>query len=268
MRDELDIAAGRAAFGEDPAGYVEARPPYPEALYGRLVARTGLGPGAAVLEIGPGPGLATARLLELGADPLIAIEPDARLAGYLRAACPQAGLTVVNRALEEAELPEDRFDLGVAATSFHWIEQARALAKVRRALRPGGWWAMWWTNFGAEKGVDAFQNATHHLFKETPRAPSHGRRGGPSFAMDHEARLADLAGAGLADAEVEVWPWTITLETEKLVALYATFSPIQALPEPKRAAFLKGLAEVADREFGGAAERSFSSVLYTARRPG
>jgi hypothetical protein len=85
--------------------------------------------------------------------------------------------------------------------------------------------------------------------------------------MDHEARLADLAAAGFVEAEVEVWPWTITLETEKLVALYATFSPIQALPDAKRAAFLKGLAEVADRHFGGAAQRSFSSVLYTARRP-
>lgn len=267
MRDELDIAAGRAAFGENPSGYTEARPPYPEVLYERLVARTGLGPGSAVLEIGPGPGLATKRLLELGADPLLAIEPDARLAGYLRAACPQAALTIVNRTLEDAELPADRFDLGVAATSFHWLEQASALAKVRAALRPGGWWAMWWTNFGAEKGADAFQNATHHLFKETPRAPSHGRRGGPSFAMDREARLADLAAAGFVDAEVDVWPWTITLETERLVALYATFSPIQALTEAKRAAFLKGLAEVTDREFGGAAERSFSSVLYTARRP-
>jgi SAM-dependent methyltransferase len=268
MRDELDLAAGRAAFGEDPAGYIEARPPYPEALYARLVARTGLRPGTAVLEIGPGPGLATARLLELGADPLLAIEPDARLAGYLRLAFPQAGLTVVNRTLEAAELPTDRFDLGVAATSFHWLEQSSALAKVRRALRPDGWWAMWWTNFGAERGSDPFQDATHHLFAETPRAPSHGRRGGPSFAMDHEARLADLAGAGFVEAEVDVWPWTITLETEKLVALYATFSPIQALPEPKRAVFLKGLAEVADRHFGGGAERSFSSVLYTARRPG
>jgi SAM-dependent methyltransferase len=265
MRDELNIAAGRAAFGEDPAGYIEARPPYPEALYERLAERTGLGPGAAVFEIGPGPGLATARLLQLGADPLVAIEPDARLAGYLRLACPQ--VTILNRTLEDAELPADRFDLGVAATSFHWLEQASALIKVRRALRPGGWWAMWWTNFGDEKGHDPFQEATRHLFAETPRAPSHGRRGGPSFAMDQEARLADLAGAGFTEAEVDVWPWTITLETDRLVALYATFSPIQALPEPKRQVFLKGLAEVADRDFGGAVERGFSSVLYTARKP-
>lgn len=267
MREELGIAAGRAAFGEDPTAYRHARPPYPEALYERLSQRTGLGPGAAVLEIGPGPGLATARLLDLGAGPLLAIEPDARSAAYLRGAFPQPALSVVNQTLEAAELPAGRFDLGVAATSFHWLEQASALAKVRDALRPGGWWAMWWTNFGAEGGPDPFQDATRHLFAETPRAPSHGRRGGPSFAMDREARLADLAGAGFTDAAVDVWPWTITLETPRLVALYATFSPIQALPEPKRRVFLEGLAEVADRQFGGAVERWYSSVLYTARKP-
>lgn len=267
MRDEIDITAGRAAFGEDPAGYMDARPPYPEALYERLVERTGLGPGTAVLEIGPGPGLATSRLLDMGADPLLAIEPDARLAAYLRGVCPRAALSIINQTLEEAELAAGRFDLGAAATSFHWLDQASALAKVRRALRTGGWWAMWWSNFGAEGGEDPFQAATRHLFAETPRGPAHGRRGGPSFAMDHEARLDDLAQAGFDDAAVDVWPWTITLETARLVALYATFSPIQALREPKRRAFLSALAEVADNEFGGRVERWYSSVLYTARKP-
>ena len=266
MRRDISIAAGRAAFGEDPAAYRNARPPYPEALYERLVQRTGLAPGAVVFEIGPGPGLATGRLLELGADPLLAIEPDARLAGYLRGACPQPALSIVNQTLEEAELPVGRFDLGVAATSFHWLDQASALAKVRAALRPGGWWAMWWTNFSRSRGPDPFQDATRHLFAETPRAPSHGRRGGPSFAMDREARLADLADAGFVDAEVKVWPWTITLETEKLAALYATFSPIQALTVHQRRVFLDGLAEVAERQFGGRVQRWYSSVLYTARR--
>jgi SAM-dependent methyltransferase len=267
MRDEIGISAGRAAFGEDPAGYIGARPPYPEALYDVLVTRTGLTTGAAVLEIGPGPGLATRRLLELGADPLLAIEPDDRSARYLRTEFPQPTLSIVNSTLEDAELPPDRFDLGVAATSFHWLEQAGALAKVRGALRPGGWWAMWWTSFGAEKGPDPFQDATRHLFAETPRAPSHGRKGGPSFAMDREARLADLAAAGFVEAQVDLWPWTITLATERLVALYATFSPIQALTPPKRRAFLEGLAHIADRRFGGRVDRWFSTVMYAARKP-
>ncbi|MGH7021992.1 MAG: class I SAM-dependent methyltransferase [Caulobacteraceae bacterium] len=267
-RTNLDISAGRAAFGENPAGYHDARPPYPEALWARLVQRTALRPGKAVLEIGPGTGLATSRLLALGADPLLAIEPDARLSAHLRAALPDPGLTILNVTLEAAELPTARFDLGAAATSFHWLDQPSALTKVRAALKVGGWWAMWWTNYGAEGEPDPFQAATRHLFAETPRAPSHGRRGGPSFAMDAEARLADLAEAGFVDAAVDHWPWTITVETRRLAALYATFSPIQALAPDRRFEFLRGLAEIADRDFGGRVERKFSTVLYTARRLG
>lgn len=266
-RASLDISAGRAAFGENPDAYHTARPPYPEPLWRRLAERCALGAGPAVFEVGPGTGLATERLLAAGADPLLAIEPDARLAGWVEARLGSPSLDVLRASFEDAQLPEALFDLGASATAFHWLDQASALGKVRRTLRPGGWWAMWWNNFGAEGAPDPFQAATNHLFAETPRAPSHGRRGGPSFAMDRDARLADLDAAGLADPEVDFWPWTLTLETPRLIALYATFSPIQALPPDKQAAFMTGLADIADRDFGGRVERPFSTILYTARRP-
>lgn len=259
-RAELDISVGRAAFGDDPAAYHAARPPYPDELFEVLRRRCGLGPGAAVLEIGPGTGLATERLLAAGADPLLAIEPDARLAAFLETRLASARLDVLRASLEDAQLPDAVFDLGVAATSFHWLDQASALAKIRAALRPGGWWAMWWMNFG-DLGSDPFQIATRHLFAETRRSPGHG------VDSDREARLADLAEAGFVDAEVDYWPMTLTLETPRLQALYATYSPIQALPPDKRAAFLAELGVIADRDFGGTVERRFSTILYTAQHP-
>ena len=45
-------------------------------------------------------------------------------------------------ALEDAELATDVFDLAVAASSFHWVEETRGLENVVSALRPDGWWAM------------------------------------------------------------------------------------------------------------------------------
>ncbi|HEY7900664.1 MAG TPA: class I SAM-dependent methyltransferase [Caulobacteraceae bacterium] len=266
MRGSLDITAGREAFGADPSGYQSARPPYPEALYARLCERTGLGRGAAVFEVGAGAGLATERLLAEGADPLLVIEPDARSAAFLRAAHPDPALRILNDTWESADLPADRYDLGVSATAFHWLEQGAALAKVRRSLRPGGWWAMWWTNFGVEDGPDAFEDATRPLFAATPRAPAHGRKGGPSFAMDRRVRLAEMAEAKLENGEVDFWPWTITLPTARLVALYATFSPIIALDDDSRRRLLSELGTIADRDFGGRVERSYSTILYTARR--
>ena len=65
----FDRSVGRNVFGRDPALYARARPGYPERVFEVLRERCGLRPGAAVLEIGPGPGSATRRLLELGARP-------------------------------------------------------------------------------------------------------------------------------------------------------------------------------------------------------
>jgi hypothetical protein len=267
MRRVLPLSAGRTAFGDDPAAYHAARPDYPDALYERLAERTGFGPRGAVFEVGPGTGLATRRLLTMGVARLTAIEPDARLARHLAETLADPALSVRNASFEDADLAPASHDLGVAATSFHWLEQATALGKVHSALRPGGWWAMWWTHFGLEEGHDPFQAATNHLFVDTPAAPGHGPKGRPFFALDREARLADLAAAGFEDARSETWRWTLILPTARLAALYATYSPVHALPAEARVNFLERLAAIADGEFGGVVERPFSAVLYTARRP-
>jgi SAM-dependent methyltransferase len=263
---KIPLSDGRYLFGNDPLAYANARPDYPEELYQRLRARCGLGPDISVFEIGAGTGLATQRLLALGVARLLAIEPDPRLAAFLRARISSSLLEIDQSTFEEAKLPDAQFSLGVAATSFHWLDQRSALAKVYRSLRAGGWWAMWWTHFGSTE-ADAFQLATDHLFAQTPDSPSGGGKEKCPFALDRQSRLRDLTTSGFCDAEVELWRWTLSYDTARLVALYSTFSPIQSLePEPRRD-FLRNLARIAEEQFGGSVERPFTTTLYTARRP-
>ena len=73
---ELGRAEGRRLFGLDPQAYEAGRPDYPQAVYQSLVHRCGLAAGARVLEIGPGTGLVTQRLLAEGAK-VVAVEPKA-----------------------------------------------------------------------------------------------------------------------------------------------------------------------------------------------
>ncbi len=35
------------------------------------------------------------------------------------------------------------FDLAVAATSFHWVDQAQGWPKLKACLRPGAWAVIW-----------------------------------------------------------------------------------------------------------------------------
>ncbi|MBN9385518.1 MAG: class I SAM-dependent methyltransferase [Chitinophagaceae bacterium] len=186
---------GREAFGADPAGYHAARPAYPDWVFEILRDRCGLRRNTATFEIGAGTGIATRRLLELGADPLIAIEPDHRLADFLRETIPDRKLTIVTATFEDAMLDEGRFDLGVSATAFHWLNEDPALTKAAGLLRPGGWWVMVWNIFGDTGRPDPFHESTKILL-EGPSSPSEGKGGRPHFALDAEARIAALRRTG------------------------------------------------------------------------
>lgn len=265
-REVLGRDAGRRLFGEDPAGYDMARPGHPEAVYDILRERCGLRPGSKVVEIGPGTGQATRRLLELGADPLVALEPDPALAAFLREGLGDR-IEIRPTTLEAAELEAD-FDLAAAASSFHWVDQEVGLARIRDALRAGGWVALWWTVFGDARRPDPFRDAMDSLVRDLPRGPSEAKGSGPPFAHDGEARVAALERAGFDRVEPRRIEWTHTWDTAGIRGLFASFSPFRALAPDRREALLDEIGRLADVEFGGQVTKPVVTALYTAAKPG
>src|SRR5262249_28261601 len=148
---------GRTVFGRAAASYAEGRPGYPERVYEILRDRCGVGPTSRVVEIGPGTGQATERLVASGAT-VTAVEPSEDLASLLRARV--ARIDVVVSTFEDAELLQGTCDLVVSATAFHWVDPDVALPKIAAILRPGGWLALWWNVFGDPDEPDAFHDAT------------------------------------------------------------------------------------------------------------
>ncbi len=164
---------------------------------------------------------------------------------------------------EEAVLDGSAFDLGICATAFHWLEEESAFAKVARLLRPGGWWAMVWIVFGDSSRIDPFHEATKTLLGE-PRGPSAGTRGVP-FALDSTARIEALSRTGAFDLiEQRNSAWTLELDPEQTMALYATFSEIHARQD--RQSVLTELGRIGRDEFQGRVIRNMITILYIARR--
>jgi SAM-dependent methyltransferase len=254
---------GRQAFGRDPAGYDAARPAYPDWVFDFLGERCGLVPNAVIFEIGAGTGTATRRLLELGANPLLAVEPDDRLAAFLRKTIPDKALTVIVAPFEEAVLQEASFDLGLSATAFHWLSEDFALTRVAKLLRPGGWWAMLWNVFGDSRRPDPFHEATKS-FLNKPLSPSAGN-GEIPFALDAKARLAALERSRAFDkVERRTSAWSLVLDPDQTVALYATYSNINIRPDRKDV--LTELRRIARDDFQGCVTRNMVTSLYVARR--
>lgn len=220
-----------------------------------------------MLEIGPATGLATRYLAQVGAS-VVAVEPDPALARYLAAAMAALGnaVDVEVSTFEDVSVEDASFDLAVAATSFHWIDQPSGLHKVARLLRPGGWWAGWWNVFGDPSRLDAFHDATQTWLRDLPASPASGDDGTP-FPLDVARRFHDLEAAGFEQVESEQIVWILTLTSEQVRSLYATYSPITRLDATEREAVLTAIARVADEQFGGRVERNMTTAIYTARRP-
>ena len=129
-------------FDQVPALYDRVRPGYPPELIADLVAITDLPPDAEIVEVGCGTGQATRPLAERGYH-IAAVEPGAGLARLARervAAFPNVEIAIST--FEDWDPHQRRFDLLVAAASWHWIDPAIGWRRAHHILKPDGWMAI------------------------------------------------------------------------------------------------------------------------------
>ena len=263
----IHASPGATRFGEDAALYDLARPQYPADLFVWLRAKCKLDARSECFEIGAGTGHATLPLLATPVRSLLAIEPDARLAERLREkTSDDARLAIEIARFEDARLEAAMFDFGFAAMSLHWLARMKALTRVRAALKPGGYFAMWWNVYHNSAAPDPFGRATEHLFAGVEQDPN-ATAERPAFALDVAARMGELRSAGFRDVEHRIFEQEVTFTAERLSALYGTFSRVRMAPEETRARLLREAERVARETFGGAVTRTVTCSAFVGRRP-
>jgi SAM-dependent methyltransferase len=261
---EFDVLrpAARWTYGADVDGYHEGRPDYPPRVYEVLRSRCGVGAGSRVLEIGPGSGLVTRHLVDLGAR-VVAVEPDQGFAEHIGRTMP--GVRVLKASFEEADVADagNGFDAVVAATSFHWLEQSAALRKVGGLLRPGGWAAIWWTVFSDPYRDDPLLSEATVLLGFEPG----NQRGGTAFQLDAEARCEGLRrDAGLVDVAPELITWDLAMSAGQVRALFDSMITVRRLPDEQRTRVLDAVTGLVNNRFGGVCVRPHVTALYTGRK--
>ena len=264
--------ARRNLFTDDVASYEDGRPGYPDEVFALLADVCGLGPGAQVLEIGPGTGQATGAILERGAE-VTAVELGAGMAARLREKFSGRRLSVIEGAFEEVELAPSSFDLVVAATSFHWVPPEVAVPRAADLLRPGGWLAVWWNYFGDPARPDPFHHAlTPILRRVAPELLDEASAGNAGaghhpHALDVGARSADIERTGrFGPVRHEKISWTGRHTAKQIRTMFASFSPWLALDPERRASTLDELEAMAHDEFDGIVERPYLTPIYLAQR--
>ena len=263
-------------FGGDPETYDAVRLPYPQRIYEILERRCGLGRGKAVFEIGPGTGKATRELLRHGAGPLLLIEADRRLVRFLRRSLGprRAGLRILPSSFERAKLPAASFDLGVAASSFHWIRPGPGMTKVARALRAGGWFCFWNNHHRDPFRPSRFVHALDTLYQELEGSSLsiwHGMgsdaKARAAFRQERDRILGQLRSTDAFErVRCETIHWRMSMETDRIVHLWSTFSDTVSWSVRSRAWFLAEMRGLVENEFGGQVTIPILTPVYSARR--
>ncbi len=248
------LEARQAWYSGAAKAYRWARPSYPDTLIEQVeqviaqarLTQVGLNQAepASVLEIGCGPGIATAALATKGLS-IIGVEPSPAACALARQACEAyPAVQIVNSTFEAYPLHEQTFDAVIAATSFHWIAPEVACEKSAAALKPTGALILLWATppQPSPEICEALQpiynrHGLHELGQEQCRTQAYYQA---NFEM-----FADAVNASgfFAPSTVTIQAQQSIYSIEKYLALLSTLSNYIVLEEKKREDLLIDLGE-------------------------
>jgi SAM-dependent methyltransferase len=256
-------------FNEVPELYDRVRPRYPDELFADLVTVAGLDERSAVLEVGCGTGQATRSLAALGF-PVTAVEAGAELAALARRRTAGFGdVTVETSTFEQWDDRGRRFDVLVAASSWHWIDPSIGWRKAHDVLRPAGWVALLGHVVVRRPDQPEVYAETADLHERF--VPGHTGWGHPP--TEDDVRTTDGGWGpvedpgGLFGAPVVRWyPMVQWLDGTGFADLLRTLSLYRGLDPDVREPLLAAVAERIRTRMGDRAARRYLSVLRAGQR--
>lgn len=176
-------------YSQVASAYRHARPRYPQSILNTVVEQAHLTASSHLLELGCGPGIATADLAPKGFN-IQAVEPSLAACELARQACKAyEKVAIAHSTFEDWPLPAQKFDAVLAATSFHWISPEIACKKSAAALKPNGSLILLWATPPQPNAdiLDAIQPVyeQHNLSdlgKEQHRSQTHYQQSFETFA--------------------------------------------------------------------------------------
>ncbi len=261
---------GGLLFEQVPELYERARPGYPAELFADLVDLAGLTVDGSILEVGCGTGQATHPLSELGFQ-VTAVEPGAGLAGLARQRLAEFARTKIEvSSFESWDDQQRRFDLVVAASSWHWVDPSVGWRRAHDVLRADGWMAILGHVVVRRPDEPELYDETTELHRRyAPNSPDWGHpptevevratsRGWGPPNDDHEGLFGPTT--------VRWYPTVQTFDGAGMADHLRTLSPYRRLEERDREGLVEAIADHVRTHLGDRIKRNYLSVLRTAPR--
>ncbi len=256
-------------FNEVPELYDRVRPTYPDELFADLIAITGVDETSSVLEVGCGTGQATRSLAKLGFA-VTAVEAGVDMADLARqrlVSFPKVG--VETSTFEQWDDRGRRFDLLVAAASWHWVDPSLGWPRAQEVLRPAGWMALIGNVVTRRLGEPEVYAETADLHERY--CPANPDWGHPPLEDDVRATnegwgLVEDPGPLFGRAHVRWYPVVQWFDGTGFADLLRTTSIYRRLDAKVREPLLDAIAERIRTQMGDRVPRRYLAVLRVGQR--
>ena len=245
--------------------YDQTRPRYPSPLLDEIIQKTQLKPDSSLLEIGCGPGIATAQLAEQGFS-IVAIEPSAESATLAKEKCQNnSNVEILNTTFEEWNLEPEKFDAVVATTSFHWLDPNLATQKSAAALKANGFLILLW-NTPPQPSKEIYETSLKQIYQDyAPSLIGYEELSYYQKNLDQFGQKLIASGYfdNLSTGEVI---GELTYSVEDYLLLLSTLSPYIRLEEKQRQELFRVLKNTLKHQVGDTLYTHYLSAFHLVRK--
>lgn len=205
---------------------------YPDRIVSSVVATTGLSQESSLLEIGCGPGTATQSFARLGCS-IEAVEPNPE---FVRIAKQELqafdNVTIRNLLFEDYNAGGQKFDVVLAASSFHWVKRDVACLKASQILKPGGDLVLLW-NTQLQPSQESFQRL-QPIFERHASGIYEFESTAEQIAVLKRLGTSIVESNLFAKPSFDCMQTSVTYSSERFVQLLSSYSPYIALDVERR----------------------------------
>ncbi len=214
-------------FGQMVKEYENARRPYGQAAikYLKKLIKT---KNPLILDLGCGTGISSRQLITIGK--IIGCDPDPiMIKAAKRHKSPHPIKYVLGKA-EKLPFNDSRFDAVTAFAAFHWFANKKALAEIKRVLKPKG------VFFAVNKtGVKSWGEGYRKTIMRSIGGPM------PEFGYQNFQPARSLKENGFINIKTRIWPYRETYTLANALEYVQSVSIWNSVPKNKRAKALVGL---------------------------
>jgi ubiquinone/menaquinone biosynthesis C-methylase UbiE len=261
VKQEVEL---RRTFDQVATDYDRVRPGYPVDLVDDIVSRSALSSGARILEIGCGTGLATLPFAERGFTMLCLDIGEHLVALSKNKFRDFPNVEIKLSSFEEWSSPENRFDLIMSASAFHWVDPDVGYSKIFQLLQPSGSVAIF-THYHPPP-FEGFFDEVQNIYQRIVSEWEDPRSNPPLDEFIEERRKAIDQSALFQPVTVRKYPWSKEFTTDEYIMLLNTFSGHRALEDDRREVLFSSIADLIDQEYGGRITRPYLTTLYHAEK--